>query len=289
MKIPTELERRFFQEMDQWFIAECKKQDANMDGINYYSTAVDLAAGDNGSFQVDLGTGHGYLLKRLKAKLPNSAVIGVEESQLMMEETLKHLRAEQIPVVVLKDESETTCVNFENPQCPVVLIQQDIRRMSFLRKLLGEKLVDAVFYMRPVPIPSLAMDLSVRKYSPEDTGKMMWNVIGTTNKSAYRFMSSKVKPSGRAVLAYGKALDEIDGWMWPEESTVSNLVQMTRNLMGKFAKYWDSERIAFCNDNSGEGFNVVATDEDRLLPPIIEKHTLVMHSLVRNARIYREE
>lgn len=289
MKIPTEIERRLFREADQWFVGECKRQDANMDGINYYGTAVDLAAGDNGSLQVDLGSGHGHLLKMLKARLPNSVVVGVEESQLMVEESLRYLRAEQMPVIVLKDESETAGVNLEAPQSPIVLIQQDIRRMVILKKLLGERLIDTVFYMRPAPVPSLAMDLSVKKQSPANAGKMMWGVMGATSKSAHRFMSSKVKPSGRAVLAYGKALDEIDGWMWPKESTVFRFIQMTRNLMGKFAKYWDSERIAFCNDNSGEGFQLVETDEDRSLPPIIEKHTIVIHSLIRNTRILRED
>lgn len=289
MKIPTEIERRLFQEADQWFVEECKRQDENMDGINYYGVAADLAAGDNGSLQADLGSGHGHLLKMLKDRLPDSAVVGVEESQLMVEESLKYLRDEQMPVIVLRNESETAGVNLGVSQGPIVLIQQDIRKMSILRKLLDGRLVDTVFYMRPSPMPGLAMDLSVKKHSPVQTKKMMWDTIFATNKSAYRFMSHKVKPSGRAILAYGKALDEIDGRIWPKESTVFRFIQMTRNLMGKFAKYWDSERIAFCNDNSGEGFQFVETDEDRSLPPIIEKHTVVIHSLVRNTQIFRED
>lgn len=288
MKIPTEIERRLFQDADQWFVGECKRQDADMDGINYYGITVDLAAGDNGSLQVDLGSGHSHLLKMLKARLPDSAVIGVEESQLMVEESLKYLRAEQMPVVVLKNESETAGVNLEAPQSPIVLIQQDIRRMSILRKLLGGRLVDTVFYMRPTPVPSLAMDLSVKKQSPANAGKMMWGVMDATSKSAHRFMSSRVKPRGRAVLAYGKALDEIDGWMWPKESTVFNLVQMTRNQMGRFAGYWNSERIAVCNQNRRREMQVMPSDVDQPLDPIEEKEFVFLHSLKRNGREYRE-
>ena len=97
----------------------------------------------------------------------------------------------------------------------VAIIQEDVRRMNILKRLLNGRQVDSASLMLPMPVPSLGMyEIGERKPTQQAMKTFLLRIIHDTRRLAYRFMSNRVKRGGKIVLADGRGDDNIESEPW---------------------------------------------------------------------------
>ena len=275
--------------LDTWFAGEYGRELQELDRSNFHARATDLLDLQNGDIHVDLCAGPAHFLAPLKQKQQGAIIVGIEESAVMIKKAVEYLGSKRMGCVVVDGGRQAE--NVLSQSGPIAIIQEDVRRMNILKRLLNGRQVDSASLMLPMPVPSLGMcEIGERKPTQQAMKTFLLRIIHDTRRLAYRFMSNRVKRGGKIVLADGRGDDNIESEPWPEESTVFNLVAMTRIQMGRCAKYWESDQIGYRNKLHDTGdIQFVSTETDRPLPPIEHKNSFFAHCLVRNDKPYRED
>jgi len=275
-----------FDSLDQYHLGRLDRETEEWTRLGVYDKAADMLDLKKGEIHVDLGSGNGEFLSRLSQVFPQSILIGVERSKLLLALSASRLCSSGIHTWQLYSESikangegtaeKSFSVDDERLKEKsflhegfVTLVQDDIRRLSVLKKLLGKRKIDSATFMFPGVSESMAFETPyslegmdyftgiLKAYGslkasdfcdPADLEKAKTNVESSkreidrrvseimiaTRKSVYQILSELVRANGNIVVT-----ERTDPALMAGEDQIQKIRD---SFMGECGRYWLPER-----------------------------------------------
>jgi hypothetical protein len=210
------MERDFLHARDMEYCKGWLQHNDQYEDWNVYLEAAEMLQPTRG-IHVDLGSGIGGLMYRLKEQNPALTVIGVDNNQIMAAAASKILQNSNIPVLEVSQVEEKKMtdgkivrgykkikkIKSRNvlKRGQVSIICDDIRKMTVVREILGGEKVDSASFM--FPGGSIRMSLEEQNqmdFHEEHLFERQKEIMETIRRSAGTFVSKNVKQGGKVLL-----------------------------------------------------------------------------------------
>lgn len=236
---------------DQYARNDWLSESIAWDNAGVYRRLADLIALKDDDLHVDLGCGLGTLALELRERFNQSILWAVDRnlSMIRMAEVLAQhfnfryeihaqvgLRTTEdrraVEAIFVPDQSRIRKMHSFQPGGPIQFIVDDLRQMSVVKTILGERKIDScsfVFpgygarsvYEAPFPIVNQPSDVECKR--------RMGQYVDLVRTAAYRFASSRVKEGGQFFIV--------------DRSPIADRARALKtltNLLGPYGKYWEA-------------------------------------------------
>ena len=275
-----------FDSLDKYYLDKWDRETEEWSRLGIYDKVAEMLNLNDEGVHVDLGSGNGELLLRLNKLYPRAVLIGIERSKLLMALSASRLRSNGVNTQQLFTESlhangegtaeKSFFVDDERlkernflQKGAVTLIQDDIRTLNVLKKILGRRKIDSATFMFPGASESMAFETPyslegmdyftgiLKAYGslkasdfcdPADLEKTKNNIESckreidrrvseimiATRKSVYQILSELVRANGNIVVT-----ERTDPALMAGEDQIQKIRD---SFMGECGSYWLPER-----------------------------------------------
>jgi hypothetical protein len=273
-----------------------------------YQQVAELIELNPGQLHVDIGAGNLAQLVALRKRNPQAVLVGLESNIPLLTRTETVFRDHGIPLTVHGSRSldfvdqEQTRVrpvfhtdlqairdsDFLKAGSPIRVLVDDIRRMSLLQQILGDKKLRSVSYMFPGRSVRYAYE---HPYSINDMGHIDETeesrralLVGqAVNKDVYRVLTDLVEPGGKLLV-----VDRVMAEVHDDLKTVPGKETL---IPTESIDYWDNPERGYSikdiiqGDGRGTRMQALSDDGDAVLETTSNRVHVVVVQFTRNGKV----